>query len=127
MFRGTALLGVVMFVCAGMAVALAADPPMKQAKPKAEAPKPPRVYAPYHDLGLDAEQSMAVGTIQAEYRAKIAALEEEMDAKIVEHLTEDQLAALEKKEADRAAKRKAAYERAYAKRKAEAAKEKSDE
>lgn len=125
MFRPKALLSMSIVVCALMAVVVAANPPMK--KPKADkAPQPPRVYAPYHDLGLNADQSLVVGSIQADYRARIAKLEEERDAKILAHLTADQLAALQAKEEAAAAKRKAAYERAYEKRKAAAQKKAKD-
>lgn len=123
MSRIATLLSVAVVVCAALAVAA---PPMKKPKAEAKEPKPPRVYAPYHDLGLDADQSLVVGSIQADYRARIAKLEEERDAKILAHLTADQLAALQAKEEAAAAKRKAAYERAYAKRKAAAENNKKD-
>ncbi len=126
MFRPKALLSVSVVVCALMAVAVAANPPMKKPKADAKAPKPPRVYAPYHDLGLDADQSLVVGSIQADYRARIAKLEDERDAKILAHLTANQLATLQANEDAAAAKRKAAYERAYAKRKAAAEKKSKD-
>jgi hypothetical protein len=68
-------------------------------KPKAK--EPTRVYAPYsHLTDLSEDQKKQVAAIQADYRARIKALEAEETTKVDALLTEPQKKAVAKMESD---------------------------
>jgi len=68
--------------------------------------QPTRVYAPFHKIEYPKDQQLKIAALQAEYRAKIKALEEEMNQKVLAMLTDEQKAEFARQQEEQAKKRR---------------------